>query len=308
MIFMSLAMAGVLCGLVWKNLFKPHPYDGVQWPLYNDTAVVVVELDTFYHSELRVMSQPGIPLGNRVVQIYRFNSSCEDLPKVHSVAYWNKINVSDRQNYSYHYYLPTSTLSYTISSIVSVGQTDPNFNVKGYVYITRGPELNGFDSKSCTSSDCTIVYEKPFTYGSPKSFTIDESRGREYYNLHTDYIADQFNYSLELAVDATTVDLNRGNHVCNITDVNEGKGMCNLTLQFKIGKVCLVAYSLFEETPFYPYAVVNIEVTRQLTWVLVCTVAPLVLVMCVMFVSLIIISCCCFIRRHPPQYEFVNVF
>ena len=48
-------------------------------------------------------------------------------------------------------------------------------NVMGYVHITYGPEREEFDSTKCQStSDCTIVYHKLFTYNQYEhSYVVD---------------------------------------------------------------------------------------------------------------------------------------
>ena len=91
------------------------------------------------------------------------------------------------QNYIYQYSLPGSTLNYTISSInrnsVRVVDMDKPLsldaeleNVMGYVYIAYGPEREEFDSTKCQStSDCTIVYHKPFTYNQREHLYVVDS-------------------------------------------------------------------------------------------------------------------------------------
>ena len=88
----------------------------------------------------------------------------------YSIICGQKSNISGGQNYTHQYLLPGSTLNYSISSIdrnsVRVVDMDKPLsldaeleNVMGYVYITYGPE-----HECQNTSDCTIVYHKPFTY------------------------------------------------------------------------------------------------------------------------------------------------
>lgn len=296
-------MVGVLGVEVWKNLFIEEKFDSI---VVYDGPAVVVQVDTFYDSQLRLIAQPEVPLGDRIVQIYRFNSSCEELPVTFNVVYWSKSNISGPENYTHHYLLPTSTLNYSISLVDSVSEDESNAAidnvVKGYIYITRGPELKDFDSRSCTDSDCEIVYNKPFIYKRADSFIVDRSSSPGYYNLHSVYISNDYQYSLKLTVNAATVDLGQGQHVCNITDIDEGGGSCSINFQFQIGQVCLVAYTKLEGNSPYPYAIVNVEVTKQILFVVMCSVVPAVLLILLTFVCLSIICCCCVKRKDPPQY------
>ena len=315
-IAVALALSGGLCGAVWRNLFTQKFGNVI---IYDKTAVVLTELDQFYYSQLKLL---GYFLGDRVLQIYRFNSSCDELPTNDSIIHWHKSNTSEDQNYTHQYLLPGSTISYTISLVdndsVRVVDTAPATplnaeleTVKGYGYITRGPERQEFDPTNCLNSpDCKIVYHKPFTYNHNNSYLVDV---RDYYNFHSIHShvpsVPQYRYTLDLIVKATTADLNQAQHVCNITDVNEGEESCNINFQFKFktSYVCLVAYTEYEENSRYSYTILDIEVTKQLKLVLLLTAVPPAAILLLVFVCLIsctIKFCCC---RKTTRYTRVSL-
>ena len=297
---MIMVLNGILCGIVWKNLFTGQKFD-TNITVYEETAVVLGELDQFYHRQVKLVAHPGIPLGDDVVDVYLFNSSCETLPKVQGILSWPKSNVSNNQTFDHHYLLPRSTFNYTVES-VSLGAPDSDI-VKGYIYVTRGPELSEFNSYNCQSPDCTIVDYKPFTNGlRTHSYTV-ESRG--YYNLHSVSIVPQYRYSLALTVNATTVDLNQTQPVCSIDDINEGDRSCSIDLQFKPGKVCLVAYNF--KNSVYHHTILDAKVTElQMKWVLVTTVAPTVFLVLVVLVCLVGISCYYYKPKcGHTQYKYI---
>ena len=122
----------------------------------------------------------------------------------------------------------------------------------------------------------------------------------------------QYRYTLDLIVNATTIDLKQAQHVCNITDINEGEGSCVIDLEFKpkIGSlVCFVAYTEYEENSRYSYTILDIKVTKQLMRVLLLTVLPpaVILLVIILFVCLILCIiqfCCCMqnTRYTPVNY------
>ena len=121
-------------------------------------------------------------------------------------------------------------------------------------------------------------------------------------------------HTLSLNIDnATTIDLKQAQHVCNnITDINEGEGSCVIDLDFKpkIGSlVCFVAYIEYEENSRYSYTILDIEVTKQLMWVLLLTALPpaVILLVIILFVCLILCIiqfCCC---KQNTRYTPVNL-
>ena len=310
-ILVALAMIGGLFGAVWRNILITQKFDDVF--VYNETTVVITGIDQFYYRQFKLLPKLGYPLGDRVIEIYRFNSSCDQLPTNYNITHWRTSNVSGSQNYTHLYLLPGSILNYTVSSVDrnfvslrvadSVTQLDTAVeNTKGYVYITKGPERDEFDSTNCDKKpDCTIELSEKFMYGHDSSYTV-ESRG--YYNFHTAHVVSEYIYTLNLSINATTVDLMQAQHVCNISDTSKKEMSCIVDLEFKIGHVCFVAYTDYEESP---YAILNITVTKQSEWVLVSTVVPSAFVLLMILVCLILCTkfCCC--KRNSRYNILVNL-
>ena len=304
-------MIGGLFGTVWRNLLITQKFNDIF--VYNETTVVITEINQFYYRQFKLLPKLGYPLGDRVMEIYGFNSSCDHLPTNYSITHWHKSNVSGSQNYTHQYLLPGSTLNFTISSINrdSVGVVDMDKpldvefgTIKGYIYITRGLEREEFDSMNCQgSSECTIVDSMPFTYGRYDRSNLFDRRG--YYNFHSALIDPEYRYTIDLAINATSVDLKQAWHACTISDINEGKKLCTVNLDFKAGLVCFIAYTEYEGNP---YIVLNIEVTKQLEWDLVTTVLPPAIVLLMILGCLILCTtinfCCC---KRKNQYVLVNV-
>ena len=307
-----MALIASLGSTVWRRgLFTPRKLDDVF--VYNNSAVVIKELNQYYDSQINLTPSPGVPLQDSVIGIYRFNSSCDRLPTQYSIIHWQKSNVGGAQNYTHQYLLLGSTLNYTISFVdsnsVRVADMDKPLsldaeleNVMGYVYITYGPEREEFDSTKCQSTlDCTIVYHKPFTYNQRENwYVVDhDSRGRGYYNFHSAHVDPQYRYTLDLAINATIVDLKQAQHVCNISDINEGESSCPADVEFSNSLVCFVASIEYEGNP---YVILNVEVTNQLEGILLTSVAPPAIVLLTMFVCLIIYTiikfCCCKQKNH----------
>ena len=302
----AVVLAGSLCGLVWRNLFlKQQPYDVF---VYNKSAVVVTELNLYYHRQLKLLPKKGYQLRDSVIEIYRFNSSCDRLPTKHSVTHWKKLNVKGNQNYTHQYLLPGSTLHYTISpvdrnSVRVVDMENPALKLDsglnnrpiGYAYITQGLET---DSTKCQNSpDCTIVDDKTFKNGPYDNSYLVESRG--YYNFHSVLVDPQYQYNLDLAINATSVAITPAQHVCNISDNNEDR-VCTENLDFKTGKVCFVAYTEYEG------GILNFEVTEQLAKVLLTSALPSAVFLLVLFGALVFYTvkfCCC---KQQNQYVPVN--
>ena len=141
-------------------------------------------------------------------------------------------------------------------------------NVMGYAYITYGPECEEFDSMKCQStSDCTIVYHKPFTYNQRENtYMVDHDiQGQRYYNFYSAHIDPQYQYTFDLTINATSVDLKKAQHVCNISDINEGESSCPADVEFANSLVCFVASIEYEGNP---YVILNVEITNQLKGIL----------------------------------------
>ena len=319
----ALALIGSLLGTVWWNgLIDAQKSDNVF--IYNKSAVIIKELNQYYHRQLKLTHVPGIPLRDSVIGIYQFNSSCDRLPTDKSIIRWHKSNVSGDQNYTHQYLMPGSTLNYTISSVNrdsvsplrvadSVTHLDAELEkVKGYIYITRGPERQEFDSTNCRStSDCNIEYEKLFMYDQHGNSYVVDPRAWGYYNFHSAHIVSQYRYTLDLVINATTVDQTKGKYVCNISDVDEREKNCtvNIDFEFKANSlVCLVAHV---ENEGSSYIILNVEVTRQLMGILLTSVLPPAVVLLTTFVCLIsftIIKFCHYCHcRRPNRYVPVNV-
>lgn len=316
----TLALAGSLCGTVWRNLFLTQKFDDVF--VYNKSAVVITELNQYYHHQLQLFPKVGYRLEDSIIEIYRFNSSCDRLPTNYNISHWHKYNVSGDQNYTHQYLLPGSTLNYTISPVdrdsdrvVDIDDKSLRLafdaqleNTKGYmyVYITYGPEYEKFDSTKCqSSSDCTIVDYRMFKNGPYDNSYPVKSRG--YHNIHTVHteVGPQYQYTLDLAIYATTVDIKPAQHVCTISDVNEEERVCTVDLEFKPELVCFIAYTEFEGNSV---AILNFKVTRQLTGILLTSVLPPALFLFVIFGCLVLYTivkfCCC---KRKNQYVPVKV-
>ena len=54
-----------------------------------------------------------------------------------------------------------------------------------------------------------------------------------------------YKYNLDLAINATSVVVMPARQICNISDIDEERE-CTVDLEFKIGKVCFVAYTEYE--------------------------------------------------------------
>ena len=238
-VVIALALIWSLLSTVWwRGLINARKSDDVI--VYNRSAVIIKEVNQYYDGQLKLKSVPGVPLQDSVIRIYQFNSSCNHLPTDNNIIWWHKSNVSGNQNYTHLYLLPGSTQNYTISTVEPIASfvsqlvADSIFThldaklekVKGYIYITHGSERQEFDSTNCpsTSADCNIVYHKPFMYN---------QHDTSHYNFHSAHVVPDCWYSLNLAVNATTVDLIRGQYKCNISNFNEGERSCNVGIDFK---------------------------------------------------------------------------
>ena len=241
-----------------------------------------------------------------------------------SIILWHKsyIIIGD-QNYTHQYLMPGSTLNYTISSVNrdfvglrvadSVTHLDAKLEkVKGYIYITHGPERQEFNSTNCRStSDCNIVYNEPFLYDQQGNSYMVDPRDWGYYNFNSANVAPDYRYTLDLVINATTVDLSKGQHICNISDVNEGEKNCtvNIDFEFKANSlVCFVAHMEYEGSL---YIMLNVEVTNQLMGILGTSVLPPAVVLLVIFACLILFTtikfCCCCCCKRQNRYVPVNV-
>ena len=313
-IVVALAPAVSLGFTVWKNgLINVQKPDDVI--VYTNSAVVAIGLDQFYDSKLKLSPILGIPLQDSVVGIYHFDSSCDHLPTENKIIQWHKSNVSGDQNYTHLYLLPGSTLNYTISPVSrnsvrvvhSIIGTEMQLDgelekIKGYVYITRGPELQEFDPTNCRGTpDCNIEHEKQFTYNGSYngSYKVDSMA---YYNFHSAY---DYRYTLDLAINAITVDLTQGDHVCNISDINEGERNCNQNFTFKANSlVCFVAHTEYEGNP---YTILKVEITKQ-QWMIVVSVLSPAVWLFIVLCSILCFTCYrCSCRKQQNRYVPVNV-
>ena len=296
------AVIALPCGMIWKNVFIRPKFDG-SITIYQENMVIIGELDNYYHQQVKISSLPAVPLGDNVVEVYCFNSTCEDLPTTNEHKSYEGSNISENQNFIHHYLLPKSTLNYTVTPSVETSGSD---SVKGYIYITLGPELHRFNqSTTCQTSDCMIVDHKPFTdrMSVVRSYRV---KRREYYNFHTVSIVPQYQYSLALTIDATSVNVHTfdSEPVCTIQDKNGGDESCIIDLKFKIGKTCLAAYTKVEENTLYPYISLEAKVTKMQTqMVIVTTLVPSVTVTLIIIGCLFIICCCRKIKCRKSQYK-----
>ena len=80
----SLALVGSLYGTVWRNLFLTQNPEDVF--VYNRSAVVIKQLNHYYR-QLKLSPKKGYRLEDSVIEIYRFNSSCDCLPTKHDVNF-----------------------------------------------------------------------------------------------------------------------------------------------------------------------------------------------------------------------------
>ena len=75
----TLALAGSLCGTVWRHVFHTQVSDDIN--VYNNkSAVIVTELNQYYDGQLQLF--PNVT-NSSIIEIYRFNTSCDRL--IHSV-------------------------------------------------------------------------------------------------------------------------------------------------------------------------------------------------------------------------------
>ena len=98
---------------------------------------------------------------------------------------------------------------------------------------------------------------------------------------------NRYRYTLDLVTNATTVELTKGEHVCNISDVDEREKNCTVNIDFEFkanSQVCLVAHM---ENEGSLYISLNVEATRQLMRILLTSVLPPAVVLLVTFVCLI---------------------
>ena len=308
-LMITLALAGSLCGTVWRHLFHTQTSDDIV--VYNKSVVIVTELNQYYDHQLWLSPKVGYRLEESVIEIYRFNTSCDHLPIKYDNIHWQKVNVNGDQNYTHQYLLPGSTIRYTISpvdrdSVRVVDMDEPleseaGLGPIGYVYITYGPESKEFDSTKCNKSpDCTIVNDKTFQKGTyfDNSYAVEK---RGYYNLHSVIVDPQYKYNLDLAINATTVIVTPAQQICNISDIDEER-KCTVNLRFKTGKVCFVAYTEYEG------GTLHFEVTEHLLKVLLTSALPPGLFLLVLFSGLVVYTvvkfCPC---KRNNQYVPVNV-
>ena len=295
----------LLGGLVWRNLFVRPKFDTV---IGEDAVVIVGELNNYYHQEVQFLSWLNdSQLADHVVEIYTFDSSCNSLPTTAKVTPYEELNISETQNFNRLYLLPGSTLSYTITPNREVNGSD---SVKGYIYVTFGPEIHSFNPKTCHSTDCTIEDHKPLNFTDQENIeNIYRIKRRGYYNLHI--IIPQgrvHSYSLQLAVNASVLDTNITSEqaVRKIEDANQ-----TIPLKFRNGKTCLVAYANTDNTSS-PYNIIHLEaqvIKLQTVMVLVTTAVPSAVVSLMILICVMFTGCCCLrikLRKSQLQ-EYITI-
>ena len=149
----------LLGGMVWRKLFIRPKFNVT---ISEDAMVTIGELDNYYHQKVQFLARLNASqLNDHVIKIYIFDSTCDSLPTTVEVRSYGKSNISENQNFNRLYLLPKSTLSYTITPSIEVNGSD---SVKGYVYVTFGPEIHLFNPKTCRSSNCMIEDHKPLNF------------------------------------------------------------------------------------------------------------------------------------------------
>ena len=309
----TLALAGSLCGTVWRHVFHMQTSDDIF--VYNKSAVIVTELNQYYDHQLRLFPKMGYRLEESVIEIYRFDTSCDRLPTKHDNIHWHKSNINGDQNYTHQYLLPGSTIRYTISPVdrdsvrvVDMDEpleSDAGLGPIGYAYITYGPESEEFNSMKCNRSpDCTIISDKTFKKGAyfDNSYAVEK---RGYYNFHSVIVDPQYKYNLDLAINAASVIVTPAQQICNISDIDEERE-CTVDLEFKIGKVCIVAYTEYEG------GILHFEVKEHLLNVLLTSALPTAALFLfilfgipVVYIIYTVIKVCR--RKRNNQYVPVNV-
>ena len=89
----TLALAGSLCGTVWRHVFHTQTSDNIV--VQKKSVAIVTELNQYYDRQLRLFSNVK---NHSVIEIYRFNTSCDSLPDIiHSVP--------DDSQYKYNLHL-----------------------------------------------------------------------------------------------------------------------------------------------------------------------------------------------------------
>ena len=301
----------LLCGTVWRYVFHTQTSDDII--VYNKSAVIVTELNQYYDHQLRLFPKMGYRLEESVIEIYRFDMSCDRLLTKYDIIHWQKSNVNGGQNYTHQYLLPGSTIHYSISPVDrdsvrvvdmdELLESDAGLGPIGYAYITYGPESEEFNSRKCNRlPDCTIVSDKTFKKGAhfDNSYAVEK---RGYYNFHSVIVDPQYKYNLDLAINAELVIITPAQQICNITDIDEERE-CTVDLGIlKTGKVCIVAYTEYEGGSL------QFEVKEHVLKVLLTTALPtvalfLILVSCVPVAYALIKRCC---RKRNNQYVPVNV-
>ena len=158
----------LLGGLVWRNLFIRLKFGSV---ISEDAMVVIGELNNFYHKEVQFLSwfnDSQLADHDHIIEIYAFDSSCNSLPTTAKVTSYEESNISENQNFNQLYLLPGSTLSYTITPNREVNGYN---SVRGYMYVTFGPEIHSFNLNTCHSTDCIIEEHKPLIQRALRTFT-----------------------------------------------------------------------------------------------------------------------------------------
>ena len=287
---------------MWRNLFLRPKFDTI---IGEDTMVIIGELNNFYHQEVQFLSRVNdSQLADHVIEIYTFDSTCNSLPTTAKVTSYDESNISETRNFNRLYLLPGSTLRYTITPNREVNGSN---SIKGYIYITFGPEIHSFNPKTCHSTDCTIEDRKPLNFTDQENIeNVYRVKKRGYYNLHIIPQGQVHSYSLRLAVNAYVLDVNITSEqaVRKTEDTNQ-----TIALNFRIGITCLVAYANTDNSS-PQYICLEARVTKlQILMVLVTTAVPSAVVSLMTLICVIVTGCCCLrikSRKSQPQ-EYITI-
>ena len=288
-----------LGGFVWRNLFIRPKFDTF---ISEDAMVIIGELNNYYHQEVQFLSLVNdSQLVDDLIEIYAFNSTCDSLPKTAKVTSYKGSN--ENRNFNRLYLLPGSTLSYTVTPNREINDSN---GMKGFIYVTFGPEIHSFNLSTCNNSDCTIEKREPFaSQENSRSIKFYEVKKRGYYNLHIIVPQGQVHsYSLRLTVNASVLDTNITSEQA-VHKINQ-----IIPLKFRIiGKTCLVARYTNTDNSSLPYNIIRLEarvIKLQIRMVLVTTAVPSAVVILTILICVIVIGYCCLRSKAQEYITIVN--
>ena len=90
----ALALAGSLCGAVWRHVFHT---DDINITVQKKSVVKITELNQYYDRQLRLFSLNVT--NHNVIEIYRFNTSCDPPYDIKTAQYICDID-EERNNYT----------------------------------------------------------------------------------------------------------------------------------------------------------------------------------------------------------------